>query len=123
MITSPHALNELVQALVDGTRSGSVRWKSADARKRAFIAKRPSGTVTLYGGSESLPTGQVRLVVKDRSGNTVDELSTSSFGSVVDPSTGSVVFELQRLYEAVREQVAQSESTVRSLTQEFRQAR
>lgn len=119
MIGSPQALDNLVDALVRGTRSGAISWKRADASGHAFIAKRQSGTVTLHGYGP-LSAGDLRLIVKDRTGKTVDEVVTSPVGGNLSRAmTGIAQPQLLSLYESVREQVTQADSTVRSLTEEF----
>jgi hypothetical protein len=128
---APDAMDELVVTLLEGTRAGTIRWNTADSRGRAFIAKRPSGTVTLSRGYGLVGTG-FRLMVRDRSGNAVGEVigSESAYESaakaVMDGlarSAGSNAVaraNLNALFIAIQAQLANADSTLRSLASEFR---
>lgn len=122
MISSPTAIDELVAALIAGTRKGAIRWQTADSRGSAFIAKRKSGTVILQRGSALALPGTVRLTVKDRGGRTVEEVDSGSSGlSFALAGQSPAAAQLESLYESVRQQVTGADSTVRSLTKEFQQ--
>jgi hypothetical protein len=131
-------LTDLIAALKRGTASGNIRWEQANTAGTAFIAKRPSGTVTLEGsdgpsamGSSNPFGGQlsVKLVVKDATGKRVEEHNaatpdpltagiTTSLGVF---SGSSVDAEAITLYFQVHEQVTKAKATMRTLAGEFTQ--
>jgi len=126
---SPDPIDDLVAALVDGTRTGAIHWHPADSRGRAYIAKRNSGTVTLQEGNGR--TGNVlRLIVKDRAGNHVGEVTRpgiATTSALLDAEAAGMPLpsinaqmRLSELYESVRAQAANADSTLRSLASEFR---
>lgn len=112
MTSASEPLYSLVTALVDGTRSGSIRWKSADALGQAFIAKRSSGSVVVRN-----PSGlAVRLLVKDGNGETVEEVTSGSVGI----GAFSVDSHLSTLWHEIQQQTQKADSTIRALADEFR---
>jgi hypothetical protein len=130
-------LTHLVAALKQGTVSGHISWEQANTAGTAFIAKRPSGTVTLEGSGgpsmmeSSSPFGaqlSVKLAVKDATGKKVEEHNAAT----PDPLTGgltaslgvfrdSVDAEVIALYFQVHEQVTKAKATMRTLAGEFTQ--
>jgi hypothetical protein len=127
-------LSELVDALRLGTAKGSIEWAQADSRGSAFIAKRPSGTVTLQGqqgqGLGGLAAGsgtKVRLVVKDAAGKTVEQydavdpgplaLAIGGIGAAMGRTAPDST--LVALWWEVREQLTKAMSTMRALAKEF----
>ncbi|HWX97210.1 MAG TPA: hypothetical protein VNZ01_10210 [Solirubrobacteraceae bacterium] len=127
-------LSELVDALQAGTASKAIQWEQADARGSAFIARRPSGTVTLEGQRGRSPVGAlaiepatVRLVVKDATGKTVEQydaveqsalaLAVGGIGAMMKGATPDS--RLVSLWWEVREQLTKAESTMRKLAKEF----
>lgn len=118
---SQAAVEELIGALIEGTRAGSVRWTPADVRGDTFIARRSSGTVTLQGDFGQGLTGRLRLVVRDRHGQTVDEIATSLGGGV--GQSALIDLRLRELASAVQDRLANTDSALRALAAEFRRSR
>jgi hypothetical protein len=115
-------IDDLVTALVSGTRQGSISWRQADARGTAYIAKRPSGTVTIQRPTSGLAAalaGSVRLVVKNELGETIREFPSGTFSVGVGSST-LAASQLSELYNLVETQLSGKDQTVRQLATEFR---
>ncbi len=119
----------LINALLTGTADGTIKWEQANTNASAFIAKRKHGTVTIEGPPGGLGSalgaafGQTpRLIVKDSTGKTVEEIAGSG------PSTTLIAAfrphpaaMLPQLYSLVHEQVTRAEATMRNLTKDFEQ--
>jgi hypothetical protein len=130
-------LTDLVAALKQGTASGNISWEQANTAGTAFIAKRPSGTVTLEGsGGPSMMASSglfgaqlsVKLVVKDPTGKKVEEHNaatpsplTGGITASLGMFSGSVDAEVIALYSQVHEQVTKAQATMRTLAGEFTQ--
>lgn len=118
--------NTLIDALLEGTRAETIKWEQANTAATAFIAKRPSGTVTvagtragLVGLGGSLFGAAAKLVVKDATGKTVEEIeapSSTGMGALLslNPAAG-----VSQLYDLVHEQVTRAEATMANLSREF----
>jgi hypothetical protein len=117
-------LDDLVLALIAGTRHGTVKWQQADARGNAYIAKRPSGTVTVQRGAGGVAAmlGGTRLVVKNERGETVREYPSSGFAGKVGSPLITGAGSLDELYNLAQAQVSGEDQTVRRLADEFRSA-
>jgi hypothetical protein len=127
-------LSDLVDALQEGTKSKAIQWEQADARGTSFIARRPSGTVTLAGAQGGIPalgatSAKVRLVVKDAAGKTVEQydaieptalaLAVGGIGAVINRGA-TPDSRLVSLWWEVREQLTKAQSTMRKLAKEFK---
>lgn len=122
-------LSELISALRKGTADRSIEWQQADSYGNTFLARRPSGTVTIKGKQAQLNLVginiSVTLTVKDAEGNTVEKYDAVEPNPVLGGIASAFAFTntpdsaLRSLYAEVREQVTQAESTMRKLSQEF----
>jgi hypothetical protein len=118
--------NTLIDALLEGTRADTIKWEQANTAATAFIAKRPSGTVTVEGtrsglvalGSSLFGTA-AKLIVKDATGKTVEEIeapSPTTVGALMSLNPAAAV---SKLYDLVHERVTRAEATMANLSREF----
>jgi len=124
----------LITALLEGTKGGTIKWEQANARGTAFIAKRPSGTVTIQAADGSLGIGatigsvgsffgvSAKLVIKDRAGKAVEEIESPDPTGIGAMLAHNPAASLPSLYSLVHEQVTRAEATMKDLSQEFREA-
>lgn len=128
-------LSDLIDALTQGTTAKSVQWEQASMQGDAFIARSPSGTVTLQGpgtlgiGAVGIAGPSVQLTVKDESGKTIERynavapnplaLAASGIAAALAGKT-SPDARIVQLWWDVREQQTKARSTMRALTKEFK---
>jgi hypothetical protein len=127
----------LITALLEGTKGGTIKWEQANARGTAFIAKRPSGTVTIQAAQAadgSLGIGatigsvgsffgvSAKLVIKDRAGKAVEEIESPDPTGIGAMLAHNPAASLPSLYSLVHERVTRAEATMKDLSQEFREA-
>lgn len=122
----------LITALLDGTEAGTIKWEQANTGATAFIAKRPSGTVTIHGARGSLSTEPIsigsllggasaKLIIKNPAGKTLEEIDSPEPASIGVALANNPAARLPKLYDLVHEQVTRAEATMKGLSQEFRE--
>lgn len=117
----------LIETLIEGTRSEVIHWEQANNGATAFIAKRPSGTVTVEGtpGGIAGPLSQVlgmgsRLVVKDGKAKTLETIEAPQGTNLGAMLTLNPAAKIPTLFNLVHEQVTRAEATMANLTREFK---
>lgn len=119
-VTTP--ADELVDALVKQTEAGNLSWEPANVLRTAFIAKAPSGTVTIeVGRTEGLGA---ELVARDSQGNVIRRISQMGASGGAMPSltgvSASAAAGVAKLATLVRQRDALTDTRLSQLAREFR---